>query len=50
MGLDPSPAVGDALATVEAWWIGGDFQADRDAALVKLREVVATLADGVGKG
>lgn len=50
LGLAPGPGVGDALAAVEAWWIDGDFQADRDAALIKLREVVATLADGVGKG
>jgi poly(A) polymerase len=50
LGLAPGPAVGEALAAVEDWWIDGNFQADRIAALAKLREVVATLADGVGKG
>jgi poly(A) polymerase len=34
-------AVGEALKSVEAWWIDRDFQASRDEALDRLRAVVA---------
>jgi hypothetical protein len=33
--------VGEALRAIEAWWIEGDFTADRAAALARLRELVA---------
>ncbi len=36
----PGPAVGRALDEVERWWIAGDFRADREACLRKLRRVV----------
>jgi hypothetical protein len=29
------------LRAIEAWWIEGDFTADRQAALVKLKEWLA---------
>jgi len=41
LGVAPGPAVGDYLTTIEQWWIGGGFVSDREACLVKLREVVA---------
>ena len=50
LGLTPGPAVGEALSQVEAWWIAGDFEADRSAVLDELRKVVAALSDGVGRG
>ncbi len=40
-GIEKGPAVGAALATVEAWWIWEDFQPDRAACLKKLKEVAA---------
>lgn len=44
-GIAPGPALGAALRTVEAWWVGEDFTPDRAAALAKLRETaVATAA------
>ncbi len=36
----PGPAVGRTLGEVERWWIDGDFRADREACLRKLRQVV----------
>lgn len=41
LGIGPGPAVGDILARVEAWWIDGDFSADRAACLEKLHEIAA---------
>ena len=41
LGIARGPDVGRILAAVEAWWIAGDFTADRAAALAKLREVSA---------
>lgn len=40
-GLPKGPKVGEALRQVEAWWIAGDFQAGREAALAKLKGLVA---------
>lgn len=37
LGMPAGPAVGDMLQAVEAWWIEGDFQADREALLSELR-------------
>ncbi len=36
------PAVGVALRAVEAWWAEADFPDDREAALAKLREAIAS--------
>lgn len=41
LGAAPGPAVGRALDEVERWWIDGDFRADREACLRKLRRVAA---------
>ena len=40
MGLAPGPAVGRAVAAVEAWWVAEDFAPDREACLERLRETV----------
>jgi len=40
LGLAPGPAVGKALAEVEAWWMAEDFRPDRAACLARLREEV----------
>lgn len=37
LGIASGPAVGALLRAVEAWWIAGDFQADRTACLEQLR-------------
>ncbi len=41
LGLEPGPRLGEALAAVEAWWIAGDFRADRQACLDKLRDIIS---------
>jgi poly(A) polymerase len=40
-GAPRGPKVGEALRALEAWWIAGDFRADRAAALAKLKEILA---------
>jgi poly(A) polymerase len=40
-GAPKGPRVGEILRELEAWWIAGDFAADRAAALAKLKELVA---------
>lgn len=40
-GAPKGPKVGETLRALEAWWIAGDFTANRDAALAKLKELVA---------
>lgn len=40
-GAPKGPKVGATLRALEAWWIEGDFAANRDAALAKLKELVA---------
>ena len=42
LGVPPGPAVGRLMATLEDWWIAGDFQADREACLAKLKDLAAT--------
>jgi len=37
LGLPAGPEIGRLLKEVEEWWIAGDFQADRRAALVELK-------------
>ena len=39
LGIEPGPEVGRLLAAAEDWWIAGDFQAERRAALAKLTEL-----------
>jgi poly(A) polymerase len=40
LGIAPGPAIGRALKEVERWWEAGGYEADRDACLAKLREVL----------
>jgi poly(A) polymerase len=40
-GAPKGPKVGEILRALEAWWIAGDFTADRAAALAKLRDLIA---------
>ncbi len=40
LGAQPGPAMGAALKKVEAWWIDGDFRADRAACLGELQKHV----------
>src|SRR5262249_62246722 len=35
-GVGPGPALGELLRSLEAWWIEGDFTADRDDCLAGL--------------
>jgi poly(A) polymerase len=42
LGVPPGPAVGRLMAALEDWWIAGDFQADREACMAKLKELSAT--------
>jgi poly(A) polymerase len=39
LGVGQGPVIGDLLQEVEAWWIAGDFAADRRACLRKLRDL-----------
>jgi poly(A) polymerase len=39
-GAAKGPKVGETLRALEAWWIAGDFRADRPAALAKLKELI----------
>ncbi len=41
LGVAAGPEVGRLLRVLEAWWIEGDFTADRDQALERLRAEVA---------
>jgi poly(A) polymerase len=41
LGVQPGPQVGALLRAVEAWWIDGDFRADRTACRQKLKELAA---------
>jgi poly(A) polymerase len=42
LGLARGPAVGRLVDAVEAWWIEGDFAADRAACLAKLADLVSS--------
>ena len=42
LGVPPGPAVGRLMATIEDWWIAGDFQGNRDVCMAKLKDLVAT--------
>ncbi len=37
LGARPGPALGRLMREMEAWWIAGDFRADREACLGELR-------------
>ena len=39
LGIPPGPRVGALLDASERWWIAGDFAADRDQCLARLREL-----------
>jgi poly(A) polymerase len=43
LGVAPGPEVGQLLTAVEDWWIAGDFKADRDETLAKLKELTAAI-------
>jgi poly(A) polymerase len=45
LGVPAGPEVGRLLGEIEAWWIAGDFQADRAACLERLKAIAN---DGVG--
>jgi poly(A) polymerase len=40
LGLPPGPEIGRLLTAVQQWWEDGDFTADREACLARLRELV----------
>ena len=44
LGVPPGPAVGRLMATLEDWWIAGDFAADRAACLAKLTDLAAVFS------
>lgn len=39
LGLAPGPRVGRLMRKLETWWVEGDFRADREACIAKLREL-----------
>jgi len=42
LGIPPGPRVGALLDAVARWWVTGDFTADRDASLARLREMAGS--------
>ncbi|TDQ86382.1 poly(A) polymerase [Dongia mobilis] len=40
LGAEAGPDLGARLAALEAWWIAGDFAADREGCLAKAREMM----------
>lgn len=42
-GMKPGPAMGDALRTLEIWWMAQDFVPDRGALLSRLEEIRGSL-------
>jgi poly(A) polymerase len=40
LGVERGPALGALLKRIEAWWIAGDFQADRTACLEEARRLI----------
>ncbi|MBI3497587.1 MAG: CCA tRNA nucleotidyltransferase [Proteobacteria bacterium] len=46
LGIHPSPRVGALLAELEAWWIDGDFQADRTLCLAQAARLVGAAPAG----
>jgi poly(A) polymerase len=41
LGIPSGPRIGQLLAEIRRWWEEGDFTADRDACLARLREIAA---------
>jgi poly(A) polymerase len=41
LGIRPGPRVGRLLDAVRVWWEAGDFTADREACLIRLKELMA---------
>ena len=44
LGFPPGPRIGDLLNAVEAWWIAGDFKADRAQCLSRLEALIGLAA------
>lgn len=42
LGLTAGPDLGARLAEIEAWWIAGDFAADREACIDRARNLLAS--------
>jgi poly(A) polymerase len=42
LGIAPGPQIGRLLREVERWWEAGDYQADRDVCLDRLRALVGS--------
>lgn len=45
LGIEAGPVVGKLLSAVEAWWVAGDFHADREACLQELAALVEDRTD-----
>lgn len=45
LGLTRGPKIGRVLRTVEDWWTEGDFKADRDACLEKLKSEISRILE-----
>ena len=41
LGIPAGPRIGQLLAEVRRWWEEGDFTADREACVTRLRELAA---------
>lgn len=51
LGIPPGRAIGLLLKAVERWWEEGNYRADREACLAKLRELVKAVGkEGAGGG
>jgi poly(A) polymerase len=42
LGIPPGERVGKLLDTLHDWWVAGDFTADRDSCLIRLKEAVTS--------
>ncbi|MBT3700443.1 MAG: CCA tRNA nucleotidyltransferase, partial [Alphaproteobacteria bacterium] len=40
LGLPPGPQVGELVKAMQAWWIAGEFNADRDACIAELKRLI----------
>ena len=40
LGLAPGPQVGELVKAMQAWWIAGEFNADRDACIAELKRLI----------
>jgi poly(A) polymerase len=41
LGLAPGPQVGELVKAMQAWWIAGDLNADRDACIAELKRLIS---------